>query len=120
MKLFVYGTLKRGFSNSWLLDDAKFLGEYTTRYRYPMFKLEESFPYLQNTTVGIGKIVKGELYEIDDFTDLDKFEDVPDLYHKNMIWIRNGDEFIFVYVYFKTDELTLKELGNIKLLEEWT
>jgi gamma-glutamylaminecyclotransferase len=62
MKLFVYGTLKRGFGNNRLLRDAKFLGN--ARTVQPFVLLDSGFPVM--TPVGAGNMrVSGEVYEID-------------------------------------------------------
>ncbi|MBD3793206.1 MAG: gamma-glutamylcyclotransferase [Campylobacterales bacterium] len=48
MTLFVYGTLKKGFENHHFLDGAKFLGEATTKEKYPMVNIVKAYPYLNN------------------------------------------------------------------------
>jgi gamma-glutamylaminecyclotransferase len=67
---FVYGTLKRGFSNHWLIEDvvgaghAQFLGAVKTKQRYPLVCGPFQVPFLLNMP-NSGLQVKGELYAVD-------------------------------------------------------
>jgi len=119
---FIYGTLKKSNVNNKILKNvnAKFIGYAETIEKYPMFDIGGGFPYLQDNK-GIGNIIEGELWKIDDVNNnlktLDWFEGVPDLYKKGNIDIELENlKYINVNVYFKTQEINLE---NIKLIFCW-
>ena len=116
---FTYGTLQRKGSNHRVLEDlgATFVSECWTAQRYPMFQINFPFPFLQNNK-GEGKIIKGELWQIDDDkTDrLDFFEGTPNLYYRGKIEIKVNKVIHEVHTYFKTQEVIL---GNVNLLDKW-
>jgi gamma-glutamylaminecyclotransferase len=67
---FVYGTLKKGFSNYWLMEDvcskghARFLGFARTKEMFPMVCGPYQVPFLIDIPSS-GHHVRGELYEVD-------------------------------------------------------
>ncbi|XP_024370657.1 putative gamma-glutamylcyclotransferase At3g02910 [Physcomitrium patens] len=67
---FVYGTLKQGFSNHWLIKDAvgeghaQFIGVAKTKQQYPLVCGPFQVPFLLNIPSS-GLQVKGELYAVD-------------------------------------------------------
>jgi gamma-glutamylaminecyclotransferase len=67
---FVYGTLKHGFSNHWLIEDvvgaghAHFLGVAKTKQRFPLVCGPFQVPFLLNMP-NSGLQVEGELYAVD-------------------------------------------------------
>ncbi|EXB99713.1 hypothetical protein L484_023242 [Morus notabilis] len=67
LRIFVYGTLKRGFSNHALMrnpishNDAAFIGTYRTLHAYP--PVRDGVPYLINLP-GRGHRIRGELYTV--------------------------------------------------------
>jgi len=71
-RIFVYGTLKRGHSNSALLEGSEFLGEAATVLTYkavthPAYStVGTSFPVIMRDPRG--KAVVGEIYTVDDAT----------------------------------------------------
>ena len=67
-RVFVYGTLKRGFYNHRLLRemDAKFLGEALTREPMRMVLGEYGIPYLMRGEADGSAVVPGELWEVGD------------------------------------------------------
>jgi gamma-glutamylcyclotransferase (GGCT)/AIG2-like uncharacterized protein YtfP len=75
LKLFVYGTLKRGQRNHFMMEDYTYLGPHTIS-DYVMVDLKR-FPAAVPSE---GRCIVGELYEVDDFTELDEFE--TDLYQR--------------------------------------
>ncbi len=85
-KLFVYGTLKRGLSNHHYLQKAKFLSKATTLEPYPLIAPKKTYPYLVDKR-GVGKRVKGELYEVDIVTlkRIDRLEEAPSYYKRAFI-----------------------------------
>jgi len=78
MKLFVYGTLRRGEPGHALLCGGKLLGEATTEPEFTLLDMGE-WPAV---VAGGRSAVVGELYEVDDglLLELDRYEDVPQLY----------------------------------------
>lgn len=97
-KVFVYGTLKRGQPNHyWLTNTQNGLASYisngTTKNKYPLvISTRYNIPFLLNKP-GIGKNIKGEIYEIDYemLTKLDILEDYPELYDRQMEEIETKD-----------------------------
>ena len=91
-KVFVYGTLKKGFYNHHLLATAKFISEATTSNTYAMIGKDMSFPYVLGirTKDQGGLHIKGEIYEVDEATlaQLDLLEGVPHLYKKQSVLLR--------------------------------
>lgn len=84
MKVFVYGTLKRGYHNNVLLSNAKFLEEKVL----PGFKLYNAgFPVARESP---GDSVFGEVFEIADndkntLRNLDRLEGEGRMYHRQQV-----------------------------------
>ena len=102
-RVFVYGTLKRGYPNNPLLEGSEFLGEAVTVPTYKM--VETSFPVIMPDTSG--KPVAGEIYTVDDATlaRLDQLEREGRSYDRVMIdatlSLSNGERLptrAFIYV----------------------
>jgi gamma-glutamylcyclotransferase (GGCT)/AIG2-like uncharacterized protein YtfP len=76
--LFVYGTLKKNERASYMLADAEYLGEGSTKPNYQLYSCG-SFPAM----IAGDNVVDGELYLIDKFTKnkLDFYEGVLDGYY---------------------------------------
>lgn len=113
MKVFVYGTLKRGYWNHRLLEKSKFVGEGTIS-GYELYDLG-SYPGI---IPGEKKDeVDGELYEIDNETliRLDRLEGEGFLYLRKEVEVDiNGHmEKVLIYVYNR------KVKGAKKLKREW-
>jgi gamma-glutamylaminecyclotransferase len=102
MKVFVYGTLKRGFGNHKLLANAKFIGPAMLTGAHIL--LDSGFPVCMPAEEGL--IVAGEVYEIDADTLrwLDHLEGEGRMYHRqpwhvtyadrseDVAWVYIGDE----------------------------
>lgn len=81
--LFVYGTLKQGFTRNSALQNQRFLGTACTKPQYGMYAYG-GFPALVDESLAVQSNVNantaiyGELYEVDDqcMTTLDKIEGV--------------------------------------------
>jgi gamma-glutamylaminecyclotransferase len=106
-RVFVYGTLKRGYPNSPLLEGSEFLGEAVTvlTYKAVTVPADNSFPVIMPDPSG--KPVAGEIYAVDDATlaRLDQLEREGRSYDRMMIdatlSLSNGERFntqAFVYV----------------------
>ena len=117
MYIFVYGTLKKGFHNHYLLEDAEFICKATTKKKYPMVNTEEDFPYLLNKQ-GIGCNIQGEVYRIDDdiLAMLDILEGYPEHYTREMIQVLSRGIELNTLVYFLNEEL---DYNSYELLESF-
>jgi len=62
-RVFVYGTLKRGFSRHGALQHERFLGTAKTSPLYRMVNLGE-YPGLLVAAPGLGKGIEGEVWEV--------------------------------------------------------
>jgi gamma-glutamylaminecyclotransferase len=66
-RLFVYGTLKKGFPNhDNYMEPAKRLGKYQTIEKYPLVLCGARYVPCMIFSPGEGHHVEGELYEVDD------------------------------------------------------
>lgn len=81
MRVFVYGSLKRGHYNNRHLDGATYLGEYRTPPKYALYDLG---PFPAMTEADRGVSVQGEVYLIDSKTldRLDRLEGHPRFYER--------------------------------------
>lgn len=88
-KLFVYGTLKKGFGNHHYLADARFLCTARTVEKYAMYV--NGIPFVVRTPK-VSQII-GELYEIDDETmdRIDRLEGHPKFYCREKTTIETED-----------------------------
>jgi gamma-glutamylcyclotransferase (GGCT)/AIG2-like uncharacterized protein YtfP len=94
MLIFVYGTLRRGEPNHGELRHARFVSHAATLPKYELVDMG-AYPALVE---GGKTAVQGELYEVEDalLAHLDIFEDVPTLYERKPIAIRNGQAMAYV------------------------
>jgi gamma-glutamylaminecyclotransferase len=94
VKLFVYGTLRRGQPGHALLRGAPLLGSARTAAAFTLIDMGE-YPALLE---GGHSAIIGELYEVDAalLVELDVYEDVPDLYLR--VEREVAGERVFVYV----------------------
>jgi gamma-glutamylaminecyclotransferase len=101
--VFVYGTLKKGFSNHHLLSCAKFIGTAVTEKHYALY--EAGLPYVisgeQVSTI------HGEVYLVDQVTlaILDNLEGHPNFYKREQVHVclqtnKSYSEKIIVWIYF--------------------
>lgn len=87
-QVWVYGSLRRGEPNHHYLEDAKYLGVYTTPALYTLYDLGE-YPAL----LPLGKTcVVGEVYAVNEETldTLDELEEVPIEYRREQIETYHG------------------------------
>lgn len=98
MKVFVYGTLKKGQRAHRMLSKSPFLGEVRTHSRYHLYSYGWYPGMLEGSPKGNG--VLGELYEVDDATmaKLDRYEGDPELFERTLIDLETGDT-AFGYLY---------------------
>lgn len=97
-KIFVYGSLKKGFHNSELLEDCVFLGEFKTKDYFRMLDLG-SYPAVYFDESGFR--VTGELYEIEDdmLRQVDYLEGYPKFYNRIEIELYDSEEKAFIYYF---------------------
>ena len=102
--VFVYGTLKRGFGNSVLLNEAEFVQEAVTSPEFTMRSLG-FFPGVQ--LVGETPI-SGEIYKVTDLElkRLDRLEGYPNFYNRKQIEIPGVD--VRPWMYYLPEEEYLK------------
>lgn len=120
MKIFVYGSLKKGFHNHHILDKADFLGKGETVERYPMFEVEkEEYPYLLDIFHYGAENIVGEVYEVDEklLKRIDYFEGVPEYYFRKTIQIKLEGLVVDAEVYF-FKEIRIPEKTPLKVWEK--
>jgi gamma-glutamylaminecyclotransferase len=112
IKVFVYGSLKKGFHNSELLEDAVFLGEFKTKDYFKMLDLG-SYPAIYFDEEGFR--VRGELYEIDEDMQrqLDYLEGYPKFYNRKEVDLVDFGDKASIYFFdsdkFNTDSFVYIE-----------
>ena len=97
--LFAYGTLKRNFSNHYLLKNSQYLGTGHTKCQYALYS--SCIPYvIKNEQVSH---IHGELYEVDTTTlkQLDKLEGHPGWYFREEVEIvTEANQTVTAWLYF--------------------
>ena len=96
--IFVYGTLKKGFSNHFFLSGARYLGPARTVDRYALYV--DMYPGVYPRDQ-ISPIV-GQLFEVDSATlsRLDDLEDHPRLYQRELIEVETDEGRRTAWIYF--------------------
>ncbi len=96
--VFVYGTLKKGYSNHHLLKNGKFLGEAKTKYKYALY--EKVYPYVSHNPKVSN--IHGEVYQVDNFTlrKLDILEGHPYEYKRELIPVILNNKELKAWMYF--------------------
>ena len=94
MKVFVYGTLKKGQGNHHVMTDAKALLIDTTETvdEYVMLNFT-AYPGVVEATKFSGATpttIKGEVYEVPSLDSLDSLEGYPHLYYREEIELKDG------------------------------
>ncbi len=98
--VFVYGTLRRGYGNHYLLaEGARLLGPARTLEAYALYALEIPFVLRQPALTPI----RGEVYAVDQecLARLDELEEHPDWYRRELVGVRTeqGQE-LRAWLYF--------------------
>ena len=113
-KVFVYGSLKKGFfNNEHYLHDATFKGEFQTRPQWGLISLG-AFPAMVMGSLS----VKGEVYEVNETTlaGLDRLEGTANGFYKRIrIRVNNGDSDFNVWAYMYAGT----PMNRTDLMEEW-
>ncbi len=107
--LFVYGTLKRGLRNHYLLGNPKFLGEAVTLPRYRLIDLGEHPGLLERGTTAI----RGELWLVASqaLAHVDQFEGIPYPFDRRPIMIQNFADSVEAY-FFLGDASRGRDCGD--------
>ena len=89
-RLFVYGTLKRGFPAAHILRDATFESLAITADGFALYDMG-AYPALVRASSGI---VRGESFALprELLAVLDEYEGVPDLYERQLVTLSDGRE----------------------------
>ncbi|HLN30712.1 MAG TPA: gamma-glutamylcyclotransferase family protein [Gemmataceae bacterium] len=97
--LFVYGTLKRGFSNHAMLAGQEFVGAARTLPRYRLLD-HGPHPCLVEA-VQAGRSIRGEIWNVDAATldRLDEFEEVDHLFSRREIALVDTSTTVYAYFY---------------------
>jgi gamma-glutamylaminecyclotransferase len=107
-RIFIYGTLKRGFPNHGHLDGATFLGEARTVEAYPMIVQGLYYSPVLLPEPGLGQPITGELWEVDGgrLAALDRLESthLPIGYIRETIRVEAGGAVLTAEAYFKPRE----------------
>lgn len=123
--LFSYGSMKKGFYNSYMLSEQEFIGEVTTVAGYEMYPSSDYyFPYMFKT-IDNGLNIKGELYLVDnDFikNTIDKIENVDggQYVRRNIEVILPSGQKIWSFAYIATSNITEKHCDKGYMINEWT
>lgn len=115
MFVFVYGTLKTGYTPNELLSDSEFIGEGVSIDKFDM--LEGSFPMVVDSYLISPLPVKGEVYRVtsDTLGILDEFEGYPHLFKRKItpVMVDGTQHDCLMYVYnMESDEHDIHPLVN--------
>ena len=108
--VFVYGTLRSGFSNHFIMEPTVKIGNGTTKNKYALY--EAGIPYLVEDEQVSN--VKGEVYFVDEttFDILDTLEGHPSWYERKLIpVIVEGKEYT-AWTYFNKPNAVLNKSGD--------
>ena len=94
IRVFVYGTLKKGFRNAYYLEDARILGEFVTGPIHSMYDFGGYPAVSENGKTAIA----GEVYDISEelLASIDLLESYPDFYQRVMIETSFGGAWMYV------------------------
>ena len=105
MKVFVYGTLKKGGRFNSVFDEESFIGNATLNKHQMFAPPGRFFPHVIESD-DEDKIIEGEVYEINQKTlqQLDWIEGYPDLYDRKKVEVSLDDKVVEVYMYYVTEK----------------
>jgi len=121
--VFVYGSLKKGFSNADILSnpkDAMHCGEYTTRNADYKMHSYGGFPAVVRAKDTKGHHVKGEVYLVTPSTlrRLDRLEGCPTWYERKRVFLDDGS-LVWVYILPNGEGLPLVPAKEESNSQEW-
>ena len=113
IKLFVYGSLMKGFFNHHYLKNALFLKVDRAKPLYSLYNLGE-YPGLLNEG---DMAVEGEVYLIDEATLrwVDTLEDYPRMYTREDIELESGEHALTYFIKKTSDEFK----KGVKIYKSW-
>lgn len=121
MLIFTYGTLKRGFSNNYLLSTSKFISNGVTKDKFGLFPSAcGRFPFALESISDTN--IKGEIWEISKKTErqLDILEGFPFLYTKKKVKIKNDiNETVTAIMYIKNEDFYPDAINYDIKINEW-
>ncbi len=109
--VFVYGSLKKEYSNHTVLGNAKLLGKGITKCKYTMVSLG-GFPgilLLKETST-----IKGEVYKVGELGNLDRLEGYPTFYNRVKVNVELEKTDVSAWMYYLTNGEGYKEATIIK------
>ena len=125
MLLFVYGSLRRGFPNHYMLENSVYLGEFSTTDTYIMIGTRsKAFPYIIKEGVidcAIPTQIVGELYDVEPnaINRIDALEGHPHTYNRQLITVTNdtkNTDMFESYIYILENPIILdgiiKNIGS--------
>lgn len=117
IKVAVYGTLRQGFHNHYLLAGSKFLGVAEAKFPAVMFSAG-GFPKVDITKDMELPPIKVEIYEVSERIlqdNLDALEGYPRWYNRSELLFDKGDEEVRAWIYhMETDDRPVVESSDWK------
>ena len=115
MKVFVYGTLKKNRSNSYLLKGSEFVEEAETIDRFCMRDLVGFPAVTQEKPVST---IKGEVYKIDEDTlkRLDGLEGYPHLYDRITVQVKLASGDIEEAIMYIASKATVERIQDTNII----
>lgn len=114
-KVAVYGSLRKGLYNHYLMSHSDFIKTVSVEVPFKMISMSDRFPALIPTKEN--NLVVFELYKVDDKTarNLDILEGYPDFYSKKYIKIEDED-----YLVYYLSPLKITNEGEVVESGDWT
>lgn len=102
--VFVYGSLRKGFSNHHFLNNSEYIGDFTSEEQFYLITYKSlSFPYLlEDLEIDRPKSnIKGEIYRVNDdvLSKLDNLESNSVIYQRKKYKFLNEKNIFEAYVY---------------------
>lgn len=118
--VFVYGTLRRGHRNHFLLEASRFMGEAATLRPYWMITTDAFPVVLDAVPADFGfppHAIAGEIYQVDDATleQLDRLEDNGQVYDRKVTDVHDGSHKVEAHVY-----IGVADYWHRRALPAWT
>lgn len=113
MFVLLYGTLKTGYRNHYLMEGQRFVRNVETE---PLYKLHDNgtYPMMIVAPEGKGVSIKGELWEVDAACakKLDWLECVPSLYKRAELKVKDSEENPIIGYIYQRNLLNFPECGR--------